>query len=127
MEIEIEKISPKMPDLDVTIAGELNLDLVLYGLPRELPPERELIASEMMITLGGSSAIVAHNLAALGNRVGFISRIGNDSLGQIALDPQQTPNLLLLSTPALHALYAFTRRTPWPRPFPSATARAARS
>ena len=86
IEIEIEKISPKMPDLDVTIAGELNLDLVLYGLPRELPPERELIASEMMITLGGSSAIVAHNLAALGNRVGFISRIGNDSLGQIALD-----------------------------------------
>ena len=74
-----------MPDFDVTIAGELNLDLVLYGLPRELPPERELIASDMMVTLGGSSAIVAHNLAILGNRVGFISRIGNDSLGQIAL------------------------------------------
>src|SRR2546423_3508484 len=86
MEIEIEKISPKMPDLDVTIAGELNLDLVLYGLPRELPPERELIAPEMMLTLGSSSAIVAHNLAALGNRVGFISRIGDDQLGQIALD-----------------------------------------
>jgi sugar/nucleoside kinase (ribokinase family) len=75
-----------MPQFDVTIAGELNLDLVLYGLPRELPPERELLASDMALTLGGSSAIVAHNLAVLGNRVGFISRIGNDSLGQIALD-----------------------------------------
>lgn len=70
---------------DVTIAGELNLDLLLYGVPAELPPERELLASDMTITLGGSSAIVAHNLAALGNRVGFVSRIGKDSLGDIAL------------------------------------------
>jgi sugar/nucleoside kinase (ribokinase family) len=75
-----------MPQFDVTIAGELNLDVVLYGLPSELPPERELVANDMMITLGGSSAIVAHNLAVLGNRVGFISRIGKDAMGQIALD-----------------------------------------
>jgi sugar/nucleoside kinase (ribokinase family) len=75
-----------MPQFDVTIAGELNLDLILYGLPDELPPERELIAERMMLTLGSSSAIVAHNLAALGPRVGFISRIGDDQLGQIALD-----------------------------------------
>src|SRR2546421_12388548 len=75
-----------MPRFDVTIAGELNLDLILYGLPDELPRERELLADRMMLTLGSSSAIVAHNLAALGARVGFISRIGDDSLGQIALD-----------------------------------------
>ena len=75
-----------MPQFDVTIAGELNLDLVLYGLPRELPPEREVIADNLALTLGGSSAIAAHNLALLGNRVGFITRVGNDSLGQIALD-----------------------------------------
>lgn len=75
-----------MPQFDVTVAGEVNLDLVLYGLPDELEPERELVASDLMVTLGGSSAIVAHNLAALGNRVGFISRIGPDALGQIALD-----------------------------------------
>src|ERR1700758_5229122 len=78
--------SHKMPQFDVTIAGELNLDILLYGLPAELAPERELLASDMMITLGGSSAIVAHNLAALGNRVGFVSRIGNDSMGQTALE-----------------------------------------
>ena len=75
-----------MPRFDVTIAGELNLDLIFYGLPDELPPERELLAEGMMLTLGGSSTIVAHNLAALGSRVGFISRIGDDQLGQIALD-----------------------------------------
>jgi sugar/nucleoside kinase (ribokinase family) len=78
-----------MPRFDVTIAGELNLDLILYGLPDELPPERELLADRMMLTLGGSSAILAHNLAALGSRVGFQSRIGDDDLGQSALLPLQ--------------------------------------
>jgi sugar/nucleoside kinase (ribokinase family) len=75
-----------MPRFDVTVAGELNLDLILYGLPTELPPERELLADRMMLTLGSSSAIVAHNLAALGSKVGFISRIGDDPLGTIALE-----------------------------------------
>jgi sugar/nucleoside kinase (ribokinase family) len=74
-----------MPRFDVTIAGELNLDLILYGLPNEMPLERELLADRMMLTLGGSSAIVAHNLAALGSRVGFQARIGDDELGRIAL------------------------------------------
>jgi sugar/nucleoside kinase (ribokinase family) len=74
-----------MPTFDVTIAGELNLDLILYGLPDELPRERELLADRMMLTLGGSSAILAHNLSALGTRVGFQTRIGDDDLGQSAL------------------------------------------
>ncbi len=74
------------PRFDVTIAGELNLDLILYGLPAELPPERELLANKMALTLGSSSAIVAHNLASLGCRVGFQSVIGEDPLGQIALE-----------------------------------------
>ena len=75
-----------MPQFDITIAGELNLDLVLYGVPEELPPERELLARDMIATLGASSAIVAHNLASLGNRVGFASRIAADAMGQIALE-----------------------------------------
>ncbi|HEX4485632.1 MAG TPA: carbohydrate kinase family protein [Terriglobales bacterium] len=75
-----------MPRFDVTIAGELNLDLILYGLPRELPEERELLADGMNLTLGASSGIVAHNLACLGSKVGFISRIGDDPLGGIAVE-----------------------------------------
>jgi sugar/nucleoside kinase (ribokinase family) len=75
-----------MPRFDVTIAGELNLDIILYDLPDQLPPERELVTDRMMLTLGSSSAIVAHNLAALGSRVGFQSLIGGDPLGQIAAE-----------------------------------------
>jgi sugar/nucleoside kinase (ribokinase family) len=75
-----------MAQFDITIAGELNLDLILYGLPQQLIPERELLAEGMSLTLGASSAIVAHNLAALGSRVGFCSKVGQDSMGEIALE-----------------------------------------
>ncbi len=75
-----------MPRFDITIAGELNLDLILYGLPETLPAERELLATDMSLTLGSSSAIVAHNLAALGANVGFTSCVGSDDFGRIALD-----------------------------------------
>jgi sugar/nucleoside kinase (ribokinase family) len=78
--------SAPMKRLDVTVVGELNLDLILYGLPVALPPERELLASGMSLTLGSSSAIFAHNLSRLGSRVGFITRVGDDPLGSISLE-----------------------------------------
>jgi sugar/nucleoside kinase (ribokinase family) len=74
-----------MRHFDVTIAGELNLDSILYGVPEEMPRERELLASDLNLSLGSSSAIVAHNLASLGSRVGFISCIGDDPFGELSL------------------------------------------
>lgn len=74
-----------MRRFDVTIAGELNLDLILYGVPEEIPRERELLASDLNLTLGSSSAIVAHNLSSLGSRVGFASCVGSDSFGELAM------------------------------------------
>jgi sugar/nucleoside kinase (ribokinase family) len=74
-----------MKTFDVTIAGEINLDLILYGFSAEMPVERELLASDFQATLGSSSAILAHNLAVLGSRVGFITRTGKDELGKMAL------------------------------------------
>jgi len=75
-----------MSKLDITIAGEINLDLILYGLPEHMPTERELLASDFAITLGSSSAILAHNLAALGSRVGFVTKVGDDSFGALAVE-----------------------------------------
>ncbi|MGI8772514.1 MAG: carbohydrate kinase family protein [Acidobacteriaceae bacterium] len=71
---------------DITIAGEINLDLILYGLPEQMPLERELLASGFEIALGSSSAILAHNIATLGTRVGFVTRVGPDDLGKVALE-----------------------------------------
>ncbi len=71
--------------LDIAIAGETNLDLILQGLPEAIPVEVEVLASGFSMTLGGSSAILAHNLSLLGARVGFTSLLGDDTMGQIAL------------------------------------------
>ena len=74
------------PDkFDVSVVGELNLDIILSGLPEKLDLDREHLASDLTVTLGSSSAIFAHNLALLGNRVGFSSAIGSDPFGELCL------------------------------------------
>jgi sugar/nucleoside kinase (ribokinase family) len=74
-----------MARFDVAIAGEINLDFILYGLPEQMPTERELLGSDFRVSLGSSSAILAHNLATLGTKVAFTTKVGGDSLGAEAL------------------------------------------
>jgi len=75
---------PEQPDF--AIVGEINSDLILYGLPRDLPEEREILASNFALTLGSSSAILAHNLALLGSKVTFSARVGGDILGEMCCE-----------------------------------------
>ena len=75
-----------MAEFDVTIAGEVNLDLILYGLEETVPVDREILATNFEMTLGSSSAILAHNLSVLGRRVGFITLYGSDPMGRIAME-----------------------------------------
>src|SRR6204780_3724767 len=72
--------------LDVCVVGEINPDLILYGLPTPLKPEEESLVKGFRLTLGSSSAIFAHNLAVLGTSVGMVSKIGADALGKMAFD-----------------------------------------
>jgi sugar/nucleoside kinase (ribokinase family) len=74
---------------DVAIVGELNPDLILYGVPAELPEEREILASGFNLTLGSSSAILAHNLSLLGSKVTFSSRVGCDAMGAMCCERLQ--------------------------------------
>lgn len=74
-----------MRRFDLTIAGEVNLDLILPGLPAALPEERELLGTDFVATLGSSSAILAHNISLLGTRVGFITAVGGDPFGSLAM------------------------------------------
>jgi len=67
--------------LDVIVAGEINVDLIV----REAPPlelDKELLAEDMDLILGGSSSITAFNLARLGARVGFVGVVGEDAFGR---------------------------------------------
>ena len=70
---------------DVAVVGELNLDIILSGLPHTLQLDHEYLAHDLKITLGSSSAIFAHNLALLGNKVSFSSSIGEDAFGELCL------------------------------------------
>ena len=65
---------------DVTIASEIISDLTLFGLPRIMSAERELLASDFRLTRSSNSAIVIHHLATLGVSVRFIALVGHDPL-----------------------------------------------
>lgn len=68
--------------LQVLVAGELNMDLILTGLNRFPSEGKEIIAPDMSLTLGSSSAIFASNLSALGTDVAFIGKTGRDAFGE---------------------------------------------
>lgn len=70
--------------LDVVVVGELNIDLVLWNVP--MPEyEKEQLARDMRFTMGSSSAITAHNLSAIGSKVGFIGKAGKDNFGDFMI------------------------------------------
>lgn len=71
---------------DVCVVGEINPDLILYGLPKELKPEQEAMIEGFRLTLGGSSAIFAHNLAALGTHVGMVAKVASDPFGKMSIE-----------------------------------------
>lgn len=64
-----------------------------------MPVERELLGSGFELTLGGSSSILAHNLAVPGSRVAFATLVGDDEIGRIALDRLRDSGLHLLQIP----------------------------
>lgn len=75
-----------MPSFDVLVVGELNVDIILSGLPGLPEPGQEKIARKMLYTLGSSSAIFAHNLARLDARVAFAGKVGDDSHGRYVVE-----------------------------------------
>jgi sugar/nucleoside kinase (ribokinase family) len=66
--------------LDCLVAGEANADLLIDGIA-SLEFEKEKLARDMNLVLGGSSSICAFNLARLGARVGFAGVVGDDFFG----------------------------------------------
>lgn len=72
---------------DLLVVGDANPDVVLSGVPREIPfGQRERLVDAGAVTLGGSAAITACGAARLGLRTAFVGRVGDDALGRFALD-----------------------------------------
>ncbi len=74
------------PVARIAVIGELNLDLIVTGAPRLPTPGEEVIVGGMELTLGSSSAILAAQLARLGDSVLFVSKVGGDDFGRRALE-----------------------------------------
>ncbi|HEY6977556.1 MAG TPA: carbohydrate kinase family protein [Chitinophagaceae bacterium] len=75
---------------DVIVVGELNVDLILNQIDSFPEIGKEKLADNMTLTLGSSSAIFASNLSALGMRVSFIGKIGNDIFGRFCREQLET-------------------------------------
>lgn len=74
-----------MKPFDVLVIGELNVDLILNQIDQVAVVGKEVIANNMTLTLGSSSAIFASNLSTLGSRVMFAGKVGADDFGKHVL------------------------------------------
>jgi sugar/nucleoside kinase (ribokinase family) len=70
----------------VLVIGDLNADLILTGLSDHPRYGREVVVRGCRMTLGGSAAIFACGLAALGHPVRFLGKVGQDATGDMLLD-----------------------------------------
>lgn len=74
---------------DVIVVGELNVDLILNQIHAFPEIGKEILANQMTLTLGSSSAICASNLSSLGCKVAFIGKLGNDVFGNYTIGQLQ--------------------------------------
>ena len=74
-----------MSKAKLLVVGELNVDLILNQIQSFPQVGKEIIAEEMNICLGSSSAILAANSAALGVDTSFCGVIGDDQFGDFIL------------------------------------------
>ena len=72
-----------MKQFDVLVVGELNVDLILDNIQGFPAIGKEIVAENLAITLGSSSAIFASNLSAMGASVAFLGMTGRDSFAKL--------------------------------------------
>ncbi len=82
-----------MDRFDILVVGELNVDLILNQLPCFPEKGKEILAKEMTLTLGSSSAIFASNASVLGNKVAFLGKVGNDNFGDLVIESLKKKNV----------------------------------
>lgn len=78
---------------DVLVVGDLNVDLIMNKINKMPQIGEEQLADEMNLTMGGSTAIFACNIAKLGSKVEFVSKLGDDSFGKFLLDELTSNNV----------------------------------
>lgn len=75
---------------DVVVIGELNVDLILNKTAAFPELGKEILARQMNLVLGSSSAIFASNISCLGAKVAFIGKTGVDLFGDFVMSCLQS-------------------------------------
>jgi sugar/nucleoside kinase (ribokinase family) len=65
--------------LDVIVAGDIFVDMIMSGFPEWPKPGAEAFATDLRREIGGGAAITACGLAKLGSRTGVLGVLGYDS------------------------------------------------
>ncbi|HUS80352.1 MAG TPA: carbohydrate kinase family protein [Armatimonadota bacterium] len=73
-------------EYDVLAIGEVNIDLIMSGLPHLPGFGEEVLAEHLTRRLGGSTANFAVCCARLGLRVAFVARVGRDDFGDFLIE-----------------------------------------
>lgn len=82
-----------MDEKKLLVVGELNIDLILNSIHGFPEIGKEILADNMTITLGSSSAIMAANSATLRVPTSFCGLVGDDSYGDFVLDELRRKNV----------------------------------
>ena len=82
-----------MKSFDVLVVGELNVDMILDDIEGFPEVGKEILANQLTVTLGSSSAIFASNLSALGRSVAFVGLTGKDSFSDLVRDSLESKNV----------------------------------
>ncbi len=82
-----------MKKFDILVMGELNIDLILNRIQAFPKVGTEVLAKDMVLTLGSSSAIFASNASSLGSRVAFLGKVGHDYFGSFIIDALKAKNV----------------------------------
>jgi sugar/nucleoside kinase (ribokinase family) len=90
----------------VLVIGELNVDMIVSGMPALPALGQELLASGLHTVMGSSSAICAAGLARLGASVDFLGKVGTDTDGDFV-----TEQLRLLGVGTDHVIHDGAART----------------
>ncbi len=78
-------MTPPSQPLDVLVAADMCVDLILTGNVRPQFRQVEQIVNDYVLELGGSANIFASQMVKLGARAGVIGKLGQDYFGELAL------------------------------------------
>jgi sugar/nucleoside kinase (ribokinase family) len=70
----------------VLVVGDVNIDIILTGLPNIPLAEQETFAQGFEIVVGGQAGTIARAMSRLGLAVTFVGKVGDDDYGRRAVN-----------------------------------------